>query len=67
MTDNMKNSEGYIDLTAGEAIKNVNAEANAELRFRKLLGIIFAICELTGYHIEGRITIRDKKTGKLWE
>lgn len=58
-----KNAEGYLDRTAYKAIKNVEKE---EERFRKLLDTIFAICELAGFHIEERIVIRDKKTGKIW-
>lgn len=61
--DDRKNTEGYLDRTAYEAIKNVEKE---EERFRKLLDTIFAICELAGFHIEERIVIRDKKTGKIW-
>lgn len=37
-----------------------------EERFRKLLNTIFTICELAGFHIEGRIAIKDCKTGKIW-
>lgn len=61
--DDRKNAEGYLDRTAYEAIKNVEKE---EEKFRKLLDTIFAICELAGFHIEERIVIRDKKTGKIW-
>ena len=58
-----RNASGYIDPTAYEAIKNVEAENE---RFQKLLTAIFAICELAGFHIEERIVIRDKRTGKVW-
>lgn len=37
-----------------------------EERFHKLLNTIFTICELAGFHIEGRIAIKDCKTGKIW-
>ena len=36
-------------------------------RFQKLLRIIFTICDLCGFHLEGRITVRDKKTGRIWK
>lgn len=39
---------------------------DAEERFKKLLSTIFYICDLAGFHIEGRLEIRDKKTGKVW-
>ena len=61
--DLKKNSEGYSDLTAYTAIKNVDNEHD---RFHRLLDIIFDICELSDFHIEGRIVVRDKKTGKIW-
>lgn len=59
----MKNSEGYTDLTAYQAIKNVDKE---DEKFQKLLHMIFDICELAGFEIEGRITLVNKKTGRIW-
>lgn len=64
--DPRRNASGYMDLTAYEAIKNVDREAEAEKRYKKLLSTIFYICDLAGFHIEGRLEIRDKKTGKVW-
>ena len=64
--DPRRNASGYMDLTAFEAIRNVEREAEAEKRYKKLLSTIFYICDLAGFHIEGRLTIRDKKTGKIW-
>lgn len=63
MEDAKRNSEGYSDPTAYKAIRNLEKE---EEKFRKLLDTIFAICELSGFHIEERIVIKDKKTGKIW-
>ncbi len=59
-----RNGEGYIDPTAYIAMKHVEDES---VRFQKLLDTIFNICELSGFHIEGRITIRSKKTGRVWK
>lgn len=64
--DSRRNGSGCIDMTAYEAIKRVDSEAEAEERFRKLLRHIFYICDLAGFHIEGRLEIRDKRTGKIW-
>ena len=65
--DDRKNAEGYSDPTAYEAIRNVERGADADdERFHKLLDTIFSICELSGFHIEERIIIKDKKTGKIW-
>lgn len=63
--DDRKNPEGYLDLTAYEAIKNVDKDKEAE-RFHRLLDVIFSICELSGFHVEGRIVVRDKQTGRVW-
>ena len=61
--DLLKNGSGYKDPTAYKAIKEVDHES---ARFYKLLETIFSICELAGFHVEGRIVLKDKKTGKIW-
>ncbi len=58
-----KNSEGYTDITAYKAIKNTDADA---AKFHKVLNAIFTICELAGFHVEGRIVLKDKETGRVW-
>lgn len=60
------NASGCKDLTAYEAIKNVDAEQKAEARYKKLLATIFYLCDLAGFHLEERIVLKDKKTGKIW-
>lgn len=64
--DPRRNASGYLDLTAYEAIQNVEHERESEERFRKLLGHIFYVCELAGFHLEERIVVKDVKTGKVW-
>lgn len=65
--DIRKNGEGYSDPTAYAAIKNAERDSNYDVeRFHKLLDTIFNICELSGFHIEERIVIKDMKTGKVW-
>ena len=59
-----RNGSGYIDPTAYEAIKNV--EADSEERHAKCIHTIWHICELAGFKIENRIVLSDKKTGKVW-
>lgn len=49
--------------TADEAIRHIE---DSEARFHKLLDTIFNICELSGFHIENRLVVRDKKTGTVW-
>lgn len=66
--DIKRNGSGYVDPTAYAAIKKVDKEIHNEdsERFHKLLDAIFGICELSDFHIEGRIAVRDKRTGKVW-
>lgn len=64
--DPRRNASGYMDMTAYKAIEKADREIEAEARYKKLLSTIFYICDLAGFHIEGRITIKDKKTGKIW-
>lgn len=61
--DPRKNSEGYSDPTAYNAIRNIEKE---DEKFHKLLHTIFDICELSGFEIEGRIVLIDKKSGRIW-
>lgn len=60
------NQDGYKDLTAYQALKKVEAEERAEARVKKLLATIFNLCDLAGFHIEERLVLKDKKTGKIW-
>lgn len=60
------NGDGYYDETAAKAIENVNNDKDTK-RFYKLLHTIFTMCELAGFHLEGRITLKDRKTGKIYE
>lgn len=61
--DIRKNGSGYYDSTACKAITNIDRESE---RFHTLLDTIFNICELSGFHIESRIVVRDKETGRVW-
>lgn len=61
--DLRRNAEGYSDPTAYEAMKNTETD---DERFHKLLHTIFDICELSGFHLEERIILKDMQTGKVW-
>lgn len=62
--DNLKNnSEGYSDPTAYTVYREYDAE---ERRFRKLLKMIFQLCEIAGFELQGRVTLVDRRTGKTW-
>lgn len=57
------NKESYKDPTAYAVLKKDQRE---EERFKRLMATIFYICENAGFHIEERIVIRDKRTGRIW-
>ena len=62
MNKDKLNGSGCKDFTAYEALRNVEREE----QFKKLLSTIFYITKLAGFSIEGRIVLKDKKTGKIW-
>lgn len=62
--DLRRNGSGYVDPTAYEAIKSVD---NVEKRVKKLMRVIFAMCDLAGFHLEERIVLRDKRTGEIYK
>lgn len=59
-----KNSEGYSDPTAYQAMMNLEIE---ELRFKKLLRSIKDVCDLADFEIEGRVVLIDKRSGPSME
>lgn len=67
MTKNPKfNDSGCIDLTAYEAIKNVEIEEKSTKRYKKLIATLFYICDLAGFRFEERVILKDKYTGKIY-
>lgn len=69
--DIRRNGSGYVDPTAYKAIRNATKEerkreVDPEQRFNDFLTAIFAICDLSDFHIEERIVVKDKRTGKIW-
>lgn len=69
--DIKRNGEGYFDPTAYHAIKNASMEENRPTfaeddRFHQLLETIFYIAENADFEIQGRIILKDKKTGRIW-
>lgn len=63
----LKNHEGYADPTAYEAIKKAEKEELYESdRFYNFLDAIFYIAELADFQFEGRLVVKDKKTGRIW-
>lgn len=69
-----KNSEGYSDPTPGAAYGNIRREERREERRQQeaerlatisaLIPILKQTAELAGFEVVGRITLKDKATGK---
>ena len=62
---NKRNPEHYVDMTAYEAIKHADYEAE-KIRHSKVIGCILRICELSDYEVISRIELRDKRNGRIW-
>lgn len=64
MSDPRRNAEGYLDVTAYLGTKSVIQEENeAE---RKLIHTFRLLADMAGFEIVGRITIKHKKTGRIF-
>jgi hypothetical protein len=61
--DLKRNASGALDPTAEKAIKNV---LSREKRVSKTIKVLQEIAHLAGFHIEGRIVLRDKNTDEIW-
>lgn len=64
-----KNSEGYPDPTAGAAYSAIQREerqreAERLTAISDLIPIMKGAAELAGFEVVGRITLKDKATGK---
>lgn len=65
-----KNAEGYRDPTPGEAMSNIHREQRQQETaerlavISKLIPILKQTAELAGFEVVGRVTLRDKETGK---
>lgn len=63
----MKNSEGYPDPTAYEALRPLIEEENALERWvTQLIKTLKYIIGLAGFELTCRIEIKDKKTGRTF-
>ena len=64
-----KNSEGYPDPTAGTEWNNMRREERRQENERlsmisSLIPVMKQTAELAGFEVVGRITLKDKATGK---
>lgn len=74
--DNLaKNASGYADPTACKAIRKVDRDRaaeeaewwNSKNRLDDLLDCLKYIIEASDFELEGRIILKDKKTGRVWK
>lgn len=63
MDDLKRNASGALDPTAERAIKNVLSQ---EKRVSKTIKVLQEMAHLAGFHIEGRIVLRDRETDEIW-
>lgn len=58
-----KNNEHYDDLTAYEAMKNIETEQRA----KRLVSVLKYIIKLSGFELVSRIHLRSKNNGKEYK
>ena len=60
-----KNSEGYNDPTAHDAMTKVmREESEQQRRVATVIGVIKSILDLAGFDLIARIAIKDRKSGR---
>lgn len=65
-----KNADGYSDPTPGEAMSNIRKEQRQQEAaerlavISRLIPVMKQTAELAGFEVVGRITLKDKETGK---
>lgn len=64
----LRNAEGYLDLTAHDAITNVMNEKRDEADYRhwRLIKTLTNLIDLMGYDLLSRIEVRDRKSGRTY-
>ena len=58
-----RNPEGYLDLTAHEALTNAMELDN---RVNKLIKVLKGMIEIAGFELVARIEIKDKDSGRVF-
>ena len=63
-----KNCEGYSDPTAGAAISaTAKEEQEVEKLNHKVIQSFCLLVDLAGFEIVGRVTLKHKRTGKIFK
>ena len=64
--DPRKNGSGCWDLTAYEAIKNLEGDEDYE-RACNLIKTLKYVCKLSDFEVINRIVLKDKRTGRIYK
>ena len=64
MNDDKHNASGCLDLTAYEAINNIEKEEKDQ---KELVRTILYICRKAGFKVEGRIVLTAVKSGRTYK
>lgn len=63
-----RNAEGYPDPTAYNGTREIiREETEAERKNSSIIYTFRQIAELAGFEIVGRITLKEKKTGRIFK
>lgn len=63
-----KNSEGYSDSTAGVAMRSAKKqEQEIDKLNHKVMQSFRLLLDLAGFEIVGRVTLRHKKSGRIFK
>lgn len=63
MSSIYRNSEGYMDKVAGEAIRNADKTPD---RIMEVINLMKHCASVAGLEVVGRIVLKDRATGKEW-
>lgn len=62
------NAEGYSDLTAYYGMKGVlREEAETDKQVSELIKVLKFVVKSCGFEITGRISLKDKKSGRIYK
>jgi hypothetical protein len=59
-----RNGSGYVDPTAQKAILRLQAK---QKRVSRVIENLKNAANIAGFEIEGRIVLKDKRTGEIWK
>lgn len=64
--DMKRNSEGYIDPTAYDALKSISRDEKVEKKVAYLVSIFKFIARESGFELMNRVELRHKQSGRTF-